>query len=124
MNNKQEIWKLMEKINHTWLNDDPMKLKNFFHENIVILSKDFKEQGIGINACIKSYEEFRKISKVKEFNVSDSRVELFKNTAIVSYNFEIKYEIDNEFYNDKGKDMYIFTKEKERWVAIWRMLMS
>ena len=124
MKSKQEIWKLMENINHTWIKDDPEKLKNFFHKDIVFLSQGFKEQGVGIDACIKSYKEFRKISKLEDFTVSNSRIDLFNNTAVVSYNFEIKYIIKQDIYNDKGRDMYIFTKEEGRWMAVWRMLMS
>jgi len=121
---KQDIWRLMEEINHIWLMEDPERLRAFIHKDIVVLTQDFKEQGIGIDAFINSYREFRKISKIKDFKVNNSRVDLFSNFAIVSYNFEIEYEINNEKNKNSGRDMFIFTKEVDSWLAIWRMLLT
>ena len=114
----------MEKINNTRIKDDPEKLKKFFHEDIVFLSQDFKEQGVGIDACIESYKEFKKMSNLEEFKVSNSRIDLFDNIAVVSYNFEIKYIISQEIYNHKGRDMFIFTNVEGKWMAIWRILKT
>jgi len=124
MSTKQEIWKLMEKINHIWLMEDPERLRSFIHKDIVVLTQDFKEQGRGIEAFINSYREFRKISKIKDFKVNNSRIDLFSNFAIVSYNFKIEYETNNEKNKNSGRDMFIFTKEDESWLPIWRMLFA
>jgi len=114
----------MQQINNSWLGGQSAKLADYFHESIVFNSPDLKQQSIGKDICIESYADFLGKSKVLLFNQSNPRVHIFDYTAILAYDFEMKYEQKSKTYHETGTDVMIFTREKDLWKAVWRTLVN
>src|SRR5450759_5775485 len=92
---QKELWELMQKINDCWYKGDPLQLSDFFHPNIAFNSPDFKHQIIGKDNCVQTYIDFMSNSKVLLYNEGNPTVGLFANTAVVTYDFEMKYDQNN-----------------------------
>ncbi|MFX0071485.1 MAG: nuclear transport factor 2 family protein [Candidatus Hermodarchaeota archaeon] len=121
---KQNIWQLVLDINKSWINGNLKNLANFFHKDMVIYSSEFEKKGEGRENCVKSYEDFTIIAKILDFKESNQNIDLYNNTAVVSYRFEMSYQMDDKTFNDRGRDMFVFTYEGGKWLAIWRMVFS
>jgi hypothetical protein len=120
---QQELWTLMQQINNCWCKGQPAQLADYLHDNIVFNSPDLKHQFTGKDTCIQSYIDFLNNSKVLLYNESNPVVHVFNNTAIVTYDFEMKYEQKNKLYHETGTDIMIFNKQIS-WKAVWRSLSN
>jgi len=119
----EEIRKLIERMNDAWTKGGPGKLAPFFHENIVMVSPDFTQRTQGREACAASYDDFCKQAVILDFKIGVPGVEVFGNTAIATYAYEISYEMGGEQFNDTGRDIFVFVRENGRWLAVWRTMI-
>jgi hypothetical protein len=121
---QQYLWDIMHQINNGWLTGQPAQLADYFHENIVFNSPDLRKQSIGKDICIQSYTDFISNSKILFFDQTNPIVHVFDNTAIVTYDFEMKYEQKDQVYDETGTDIMIFNKQRYSWKAVWRTLLN
>lgn len=123
LNEKQrKLWMLMQKINRCWYEGRPLELSDFFHDDIVFNSPDFLHQDKGREQCIRSYADFMDSSRILLYKEHNPGVQMFRHTAIVTYDFEMKYEQNNVIYHETGTDIFVFEQEKEQWKAVWRVM--
>ncbi len=116
------FWKLVQEISNSWIYDNLNNLNNLFHENIIFSDSSFQILGEGRNACIKSYEIFNSNAKIDKFKQFNPLINEFGNTTIVKYSFEIEYISNNEKFNQKGEEVFIFSLNNNKWDVIWRIL--
>ena len=119
---KEQIRQVIKEINQSWLEGHPEILNQYFHDNMMIISSDFKIMGAGKEVCVKSYTDFISQAVVKDYKESGPEIHVWNDTAVVFYNFEIAWEMDGKLLNDSGRDFFIFTFENGRWLAVWRMV--
>jgi hypothetical protein len=120
---QQEIWQLIQDLNDIWVKGRPEDLLDLFHEDMVIISPDFQERGRGKEACMKSYKDFSTQADIKDLKVMNPRIDVYENTAITSYSFEITYEMKDKIFHDTGRDMLVFVREGGKWQAVWRTIL-
>jgi uncharacterized protein (TIGR02246 family) len=118
-----EIWQLVQRMNDAWAKDGTEELASFFHEDIVMVHPDFTQRTEGRAACVASYEDFRKQAAILDFKISSPGIDVFADTAIATYSYEIVYEMGGERFNDTGRDVFIFVRENGRWQAVWRTMI-
>jgi len=120
---REEIWQILKEINAAWVNDRTDELNRFFHEDMVIAGHDFRKLGEGKGACVKSYKDFRSQISIHDFHEEDAAIDIFGDTAIATYRFEITYEMNGKTFNESGRDVFIFVREEGRWQAVWRTIV-
>jgi uncharacterized protein (TIGR02246 family) len=118
-----EIWELVQHMNNAWAKGGPDELASFFHEDIVMVHPDFTQRTEGKAGCVASYEDFRKQAEILDFKISNPGIDVFGDTAITTYSYEIAYEMGGERFNDTGRDVFIFVRENGRWLAVWRTMI-
>jgi len=120
---EQELWNTMQQINNCWYKGPIQQLAEYFDDQVVFNSPDFKHQIIGKDSCIKTYADFMSISKVLLYKESNENIKLFGSTGIVTYDFEMKYEQKGKTYHEAGTDIVIFNRSN-KWKAVWRALAN
>jgi hypothetical protein len=118
-----EISEIIRQINQSWKEGHTERLKNYFHERMIIVSPDLKILGEGRDVCIKSYSDFLTQAKVKKYNESKPDVLVWGNTAVALYKYNVNWEMSGKSYEESGKDLFIFTFEGGKWLAVWRKLI-
>ena len=105
------IKRFVHAINEAWVNGDPNLLQNFFDEDIVM---DMPGAPIlrGQKACIDSYRTFLKQAKVGDFSMGDIEINIWDQTAIARYTFEVSYEYNGDAFREKGIDVFAFIKTR------------
>lgn len=125
--NEQAIRELVGRINNAWLKgraeDIPSELDGCFHTQMTIKGPDFQTMGKGKEACIRSYTDFLQQASVRECTLSEPEVDLFGDTAIAVYSWNMTYELSGQEYRESGRDVLVFTQYQGRWLAVWRVML-
>lgn len=123
-NDRDEIQLLITKMNRAWLKGNLEELREYFHDDIVIKGPRFESVGTGgKEECIKSYEDFSRAARIRDFKESDIQVDVFGSTAVATFAWEIDYEMTGQSYHESGHDVFVFTRDKGKWRAIWRAVL-
>jgi uncharacterized protein (TIGR02246 family) len=119
----EEIWQLVQRMNDSWAKNGADDLASFFREDIVMVHPDFTNRTEGRDACVASYRDFCKQATILDLKISNPGIDVFVNTAIATYSYEIQYEMGGERFNDTGRDIFVFVRENDRWQAVWRTMI-
>lgn len=120
---RRHIREVVHQLNDAWATGHPEKLAGFFHENIVMVHPDFTGRSEGRDACIASYAEFCSAAIIHGVKIGEPGIEVFGNTAVSTYAYEVDYEMGGERFNDSGRDLFVFVLEDDRWQAVWRTMI-
>ena len=120
---QEEIWKIVKEINDSWLLGRPESLDSYFHNDVVFVAPGFSQRIEGRAACIDSFRNFCANAKVREYKPSDPAIDICDETAIATYSFKIDYDLDTESFNEGGRDVWVFVRDKEKWLAVWRTII-
>jgi|SRR5690348_689682 len=126
-NDSEEIRLLLNKINDAWLKGPseklPEALSDFFHVGIVIKGPGFQTMGRGKEACVKSYVDFVRQTRVRSCTLSEPEIDHFGDTAIATYSWEMTYELGGHEYHEYGHDLFVLARVEGRWQAVWRAML-
>ena len=120
---KTEIRELIKQMNDVWATGRPGRLSQFFHEGIVMVPPDFTNRLEGREACVASYADFCSQAAIRGVKIGEPGIEVFGDTAVATYSYEIDYEMGGERFNDKGRDIFVFIREDGKWLAVWRTMI-
>jgi uncharacterized protein (TIGR02246 family) len=118
-----EIRELIKRLNDAWVLGQPGELAQFFREDIVMVRPDFTQRTEGRDACVASYEEFCKQAAILDFKLLEPIIDVFGDTAVASYAYEISYEMGGERFKDSGRDLFVFIRQDNKWQAVWRTMI-
>jgi len=119
-----EIYEALKQINQAWTQGRVEQLADYFHEGMVIVHTDFQGRTTGKAACVKSYKEFTCRAILHAYNEEAPTIDVWNDTAICSYRFEIDYEMDGERFRESGHDLFTFVRQGGRWLAVWRAMTA
>jgi len=122
----EQVRLLLQRINDAWLHgpadEIPEKIEDCFHDEMVMRGPDFQELGRGKALCAKSYRDFLHQAKVQSCNLDEPRIDIAGDSAIAAYAWEMTYELNGQSYTESGHDLFVFTRQDGKWVAVWRAL--
>lgn len=122
MNQKEkEIWNLIQAMNYCWTcgNHDELKnLDKYFHENMVAITPTDKHRLEGKSACVKGWSEFAKNTNIHYWKEIDPEIRIYGNAAVVTYYFDISFEMGGQTVNIGGRDMFTLVNENDNWLIV------
>ena len=118
-----EVKGVLKAVNGAWSSGKPEDLKDYFHDDIVIVSPELKILGAGKENCIQSYIDFLDRSRVIEYTDTDPEIRIFEDTAIAFCRYTISWETGGKFLKEEGQELYVFTKQNAQWLVVMRKLM-
>ncbi len=124
MKDQIKISEIIKNLNQAIGKGDLNKLDLFFHENIKIVDPNLKILGDGKKICIQSYIDFINKAKIEKYNDNINDIFIYKNTAIVFYSYSMTWLTDEKSYSDTGKELYVLTKENDKWLIVLRKLIA
>jgi hypothetical protein len=122
-NEQEAIRQLLKRINQAWVKGRLEELNECFDEEMVIVGPDFQTLGRGREACVRSYQEFIAAAVVHEYNEREPTIDVWANTAIAAYGWEIAYELNGQLSRESGQDLFVFARENGAWRAVWRAML-
>ena len=118
-----KLWAAIQETNRRWMAGRASEVADFFHENVVMASPDGKVMVRGRHAMVESFEAYCARATTHAFSERSHEVVLFGNTAIVSYTFDVKYEIDGTVLDEVGHEMLVL-RDDGGWQVVWRMQLA
>lgn len=125
MGERDSVLEAIHQINHAWLDGRASDMAPLVHEFVVVVLPGFSGRVIGRDAFVASYADFASEARVSAYDESEHVVDVFGDTAVVSYRYEIEYELDGEPQHDTGRDLFVFARgdNDDHWRVVWRTLV-
>ena len=70
---------------------------------------------------VQSVVEYTRAVDTLHFRETEYAVHVIGSTAVVSYSFEVLYEIEGKRCDEVGRERLVFALDGGRWSAMWRM---
>ena len=115
---KQEVWNALRALNDAWTKGNPNDLKNYFHKDMVAITATDRERLEGKEACFTSWINFTKAAKIHHWNELEPRIQIYGNTAVVTYYFDMSFDMGGQTVKLGGRDMFVFVKEGGKWLVV------
>ncbi len=115
---KQEVWQTLRALNDAWTKGNPEELKNFFHKDMVAITATDRHRLEGREACFKSWNDFSRAAHIRHWEEQEPKIMVFGNTAVVTYYFDMSFDMGGQTVNLGGRDMFVFVKEDGKWWAV------
>jgi len=120
---REQILTIIRQLNDAWATGHPEDIAEFFHEDIVMVHPDFTGRSQGRDACVAGYVEFCSQATIHGVKIDEPGIEVFGDTAVTTYAYEVDYEMGGERFKDTGRDLFIFVREDGKWQAVWRTMI-
>lgn len=115
------IWDTVQAINRCWtcgdLNELP-KLNEYFHDSMVAITPTDKLRLEGKKACFDAWAGFCRRAKITCWKETDPIIQIYGDSAVVTYYYHLSLEIGGQKADMAGRDMFVLIKEDDRWMAV------
>jgi uncharacterized protein (TIGR02246 family) len=114
----------MRRINKAWLDRRPEDLMPLFHPDIAMAFPGFGGRAAGRDEIISGFADFCEQATVHEFRESDFQVDTAGDVGVVSFVYEMVYERAGTHYRAIGRDLWVFSRQGDIWLAVWRAMVD
>jgi hypothetical protein len=117
---KHEVWQFILEMNRKWTVDGKAhELINYFHKDMIVFTPMDKFRLEGVEKCVHGWVEFVNKTKILYWKEIDPKIQVYNegNAAVVSYYFDMSYEINGRTIKSDGRDLFFLIKENGKWWA-------
>jgi ketosteroid isomerase-like protein len=118
------VHNVLHSINAAWREGHPLSMLKYLHPEITMVLPKFTGTVQGRDTLIASFEEFCKNAKIIEYKESDESISVIGDCAIATYCFQMIYERSAYREDSQGRDLWVFRKQGDDWVAVWRTMLD
>jgi ketosteroid isomerase-like protein len=115
---KKEVWTFVRALNDAWTKEKGERLTEYFHPRMVAITPVDKYRLKGSARCIAGWQGFSQGSTIHSWREDEPDIELFGDTAVVTYYYEMDVTIGTSRMNLTGRDLLVLQKEHGRWWLI------
>jgi ketosteroid isomerase-like protein len=115
---KAEVWSFVRALNDAWINEKGERLAEYFHPRMVAITPVDKHRLKGAAKCIAGWQGFAQASTIHSWREEEPDIELFGDTAVVTYYYVMDVTMGANRMNLTGRDMLVVKKEDGRWWLI------
>jgi Domain of unknown function (DUF4440) len=112
---KNEVWSFVRSLNDAWTKEKGERLSEYFHPRMVAITPVDKYRRKGAAKCIEGWQGFAKATTIHSWHEDDPDIELFGDTAVVTYYYVMDVTMGPNRLNLSGRDMLVVKKDKGRW---------
>jgi len=121
---REDVAAAMRQINQVWLDGKVQDLEPLVHSEIVMVLPDFAGRIQGREEFLTGFRDFCQNATVHEFREHDQQVDVAGNTAVSTLRYDMVYERSGQRYRATGRDLWVFMKQDEAWIAVWRAMLD
>jgi ketosteroid isomerase-like protein len=124
----ESVRTVLDRINTVWLTEEPDRIAEVlapcFDERAIIVGPGFAPMAQGKQASIASYADFKRQATVHSCTFNEPVIHVAGDTAVVTNEWKIDYALSGSRYQESGRDVYVFTRVGDAWLAVWRAMLS
>jgi hypothetical protein len=118
------IGELMTRINDAWLGGRPEEMAPFLAEHMTMTLPGFSSSIQGREALIDGFREFGRSARLHECQISPPAVTVAGPVAVATFPFVVVYERDGAKWRSSGRDLWVFGRVGDQWLAAWRVMLD
>jgi ketosteroid isomerase-like protein len=116
---RHDIWQTVQALNRAWTTGKCAELKEYFHRDMVAVTPVDRLRREGQQACIDGWAGFvAATTKIHFWKEIDPKIQVYGDSAVVTYYFDMSYEMGGQTIISKGRDMFFMVRENDRWWAV------
>lgn len=115
---QQEIWQTVRAMNDAWTLGNPDDLANYFHRDMVAITATDRLRREGGSTCIAGWKGFAEATVIQRWEEREPLIRVYGDAAVVTYYFDMAFEMNGQTIAMGGRDMFFFVKEDGRWWAV------
>jgi len=124
MNDVQQISHVLRRIVTAGMDGEVGELAHYLHDDVVMVFPEFAGRARGKPAMLSGFEDFATHATVHEHSESDEQIDISGDTAVGSYRFDLTYSRDGGRFRSSGRDLWVFQKIGDHWLAVWRTMLD
>jgi len=109
-------------ITRAWRTLHPEEMTGHLHPDITMALPSFQGSVRGREKLIESFKEFCTNARVLEYEEKDDSLDVVGNVAVASFRFSMVYERAAYRARSTGRDLWVFERHGDRWIAVWRTM--
>ena len=118
---KNEIMQMLKSFYEVYAregSDD--ELSNFLHEKVFAITPDEAKRFKGRINCINAWKKRYAGKKIYSWDAYDYEIHIYGGGkfAVMSYYFDMVYDVNGKKTKYKGRDMIVLIKESGKWVIV------
>lgn len=111
-------WATVRAINEAWTTGRPDDLAEYFHRDMVAITASDRLRREGRAACLAGWKGFAESARVLYWDEREPLVQIYGDTAIITYYYDMRFAMRGEVVHTGGRDMFILVRENGRWWAV------
>ena len=115
-----EVHEAIRQINALWLGGRVARIAEYLLSDVVMIAPGFQSRLEGMRAVLDSFQTFIRNARVHAFRESEMQIDVWEETAMATYRFDMTYEYDGTTYDEAGREMWLFARTDQRWRLAWR----
>jgi len=115
---ENEALAFVKALNETWTKGEAHRLGDYFHPDMVAITATDRDILHGRDVCSAAWRKFAEATTIHYWKELETKVRIFGNTAIVTYYFDMSFDMRGRTIQLGGRDMYVLVKEDGRWWAV------
>lgn len=119
---QEDVWNVVKQINQAAMAADIDTCRELAHEGMVVFPT-LSQRVEGRESYLESILEFAGRGTVKTYNQLEPSIDIFADTAVVTYRYESVWESDGKPIEDAGHDVWVLVRENGVWLLAWRTLV-
>ena len=124
MSAEDDVRTAMTEIQAAWRENRPRDMIPYLHPDVMMALPKFAGQIKGRPLLVTSYSDFNKNARVIEYREFNQEVQIVADTAVATFEFEMTYEHGEYRGHSTGRDFWIFARDDDQWLAVWRTMMD
>ena len=120
----QSVLAALQQINRAWLEGRPEDILPLVHPQMAMVYPGFDGRAQGAEAVLAGFRDFCQNAKILSYSESDHQVDLAGHCAVGSFRFEMIYARDGARYRSTGRDLWVFERRGDGWLAVWRTMLD
>ena len=115
---QQEIWTTVRAMNDAWTKGNPDALADYFHPQMLAITPTDRLRRDGAEECIAGWKGFAEAARIDSWREIDPLIRVYGDAAVVTYFYEISFDMGGRRYEEGGRDMFFFVRENGRWWVV------
>lgn len=124
MDDRKQVSAALTQIVQAGMSGDIGGLARLLHDDVIMVFPGFRGQARGRAAMLGGFEDFTGHATVHDHEESDEQIDVVGDAAVGSYRFEITYTRCGIKYRSTGRDLWVFHRSEDRWLAVWRTMLD
>lgn len=121
---RNQIEDFIDCFNSGWTQGKIEDLIPCLHEEVVFIAPDLETEITGKVACLQSIKDYVNNAKTEVFEVTNTEIHTWHQTAVISITYYIEYVMSNKTYKENGKEFWTLSRQNDSWQMVWRAMVE